>query len=357
MCQGIIGHCQCLRCLDHPNPGKVQRVEFCEKKKRELVGITSSMTAAECRFYLAPCEDISLVRARDPDACHFKDDKNVAGASENKFTPINDTVSIAKAALSALGENETNRPHGTAADAGDVGGMMVLARAACDASKHEADNVRRASNEMVNLGTTSQHAQSMSNYNDNNMDVDCPPGTAGIGKHTPAEYPLNAEAPANPSSTGTVTPASTSAVTQTGAGTGTSTNTGVGTLPRARPAKTPTSRTPLPTSRPSLPPNRQKGTNMPASSAAAAAAAATTAGSTSRATTAGTTASAAAAEDTEEEEATVPWTHQETIKLLLLRCKQVAFERMVEFLPGRDVTACMSRLAQIAVRHGYEAYI
>ncbi|AEO59297.1 hypothetical protein MYCTH_94678 [Thermothelomyces thermophilus ATCC 42464] len=316
MCKGIIGHCQCLRCIDHPAPGKIQRVDFCEKKKHELVGITSSLTAAECRFYLAPCENLTLVRIRDPDACHFKGGENAVGGLEIKFTPINAAVSIAKAALSALAENEANHAHGAAAAVDDGGDNMDLDRASFGAGKHEADIVGRDSGEMdINPGKTSQHAQNT----DNNMDVDSPLGASKADKQTPAGFPLNAETPVKPTSTSTVASAD-------------NTGTDAGTLARTRPFKTPSGRTPLPTSRPPLPLALQKTTGVPGSPAV-------------------TTAERAG------EDEGARWTHQETVKLLLLRCKEVAFERMVEFIPGRDAAACMDRLAQIAVRHGYEAYI
>ncbi|KAL2178313.1 uncharacterized protein P884DRAFT_298958 [Thermothelomyces heterothallicus CBS 202.75] len=335
MCKGIIGHCQCLRCIDHPAPGKIQRVDFCEKKMHELVGITSSLTAAECRFYLAPCENLTLVRVRDPDACHFKGGENAVGALEIKFAPINAAVSIAKAALSALAENEAGHAHGAAAAVDDGGDKMDLDRASCGAGKHEADNIGRDSGEMDSPGKMSQHAQNT----DNNMDVCSPPGATKAHKQTAAGWPLNAETPVKPTSTSAVTsagwplnaetpvkPTSTSAVTSAGTGTD------AGTLARTRPFKTPTGRTPLPTSRPPLPFALHKTTDVPASPAVTA------------------------AERTGEDEG-ARWTHQETVKLLLLRCKEVAFERMAEFIPGRDAAACMDRLAQIAVRHGYEAYI
>lgn len=51
------------------------------------------------------------------------------------------------------------------------------------------------------------------------------------------------------------------------------------------------------------------------------------------------------------------WTHEETLRLLLLRCKQVKYDDMHEFLPGRDGASCMDRLAGLAVKHGYEDYI
>ncbi|KAL2171546.1 hypothetical protein VTG60DRAFT_2379 [Thermothelomyces hinnuleus] len=293
MCKGIIGHCQCLRCIDHPAPGKIQRVDFCEKKKHELVGITSSLTAAECRFYLAPCENLTLVRIRDPDACHFKGNENAVGALEIKFTPINAAVSIVKAALSALAENGADHTHGAAAAVDDGGDKMDLDRASCGAGKHEADNVGRDSGEMDNPGKTSQHAQNT----DNNMDVDSPPGTTKADKQTAAGSPLNAETPVKPASASTVASADT--------------GTDVGTLARTRPSKTPTGRTPLPTSRPPLPLALQKAMDVPASPAVTAAA------------------GAADAERPEEDEG-APWTHQETVKLLLLRCKEVAFERMAE---------------------------
>lgn len=36
---GIIGHCQCLRYLGLPTPGKLLRVESCEKSQGEVAGI------------------------------------------------------------------------------------------------------------------------------------------------------------------------------------------------------------------------------------------------------------------------------------------------------------------------------
>ncbi|KAL2162455.1 hypothetical protein VTH06DRAFT_7368 [Thermothelomyces fergusii] len=219
---------------------------------------------------------------------------------------------------------------------------MDIDRASHITGKHEADHAGRDPRETdMNI-----HEPGQTSYN-NDMDVDGTPGPTKAENHTPADSPLNAETAAKP--TGTPTPTPTPAPTGTGR------------------ARTATGRTPLPTSRPPLPPAWQKAVNASAPPAGgrgtrgarggAAAAAEKKDKDKAKQREKKEEAAEGGEEDGAEDQDGAPWTHQETIKLLLMRCKQFAVERMVEVLPGRDVAACMDRLAQIAVRHGYEAYI
>jgi hypothetical protein len=126
MCTGIIGHCQCLKCLDYPVPGKLLRVNFCDKQQEELAGIWTNFLPHERR--LVPCNKLTFDRVRDPDSCHFKKNEVVqkstsssepmdtaagkeagkSSPSSTTFTPINAAqVAIAKAALAVSTEKAT----------------------------------------------------------------------------------------------------------------------------------------------------------------------------------------------------------------------------------------------------------
>lgn len=117
MCTGIVGHCQCLKCLDHPVPGKLLRIDFCDKQQEELTGIWTNFLPHERR--LVPCSKLKFDRVRNPDSCHFKNEVVQEGTSSTEpihtaagkepeepsssrttFTPINAAqVALAKAAL------------------------------------------------------------------------------------------------------------------------------------------------------------------------------------------------------------------------------------------------------------------
>ncbi|KAK4249770.1 hypothetical protein C7999DRAFT_12444 [Corynascus novoguineensis] len=334
MCKGIIGHCQCLRCIDHPAPGKLKRVDFCEKKQDELVGVTSSLATAECRFQLAPCKDLTLVRMREPDACHFRSE----GAKEEtmdtfdslaiRFTPIN-AASIARAALSVLGENITDfSGQGAAVVASDGSNKMDVNGPPRDAAQHKVNSTKlietQKPDSINHLEMTGNMDINNLSSTDNGHSAEPPKGDKKSTATDPLPIFETTQEPTN-------TPTEADIETNTDNGSRTGARTPNNDMP-----KTPKGRTPLPTSRPSqiltplVPP--------PITAAAAAVV-------------------VAAPSQTAESVAKDAWTHQETVKLLLLRCKEIDFAEMAKFLPGRDAAACMDRLARVAVNHGYEAYI
>ncbi|KAH6613733.1 hypothetical protein B0J18DRAFT_460608 [Chaetomium sp. MPI-SDFR-AT-0129] len=53
------------------------------------------------------------------------------------------------------------------------------------------------------------------------------------------------------------------------------------------------------------------------------------------------------------------WTHEESVKVLLLRCREIEYTsaRAREVLPGRDAAACEDQLLDLALKYGYEDHI
>ncbi|KAL2144056.1 hypothetical protein VTI28DRAFT_9667 [Corynascus sepedonium] len=338
MCKGIIGHCQCLRCIDHPAPGKLKRVDFCEKKQDELVGVASSLVTAECRFQLAPCKDLTLVRMREPDACHFRPEGAKEGTMDTfdslaiRFTPIN-AASIARAALSVLGENiSASSGQGAAAVASDGSNKMDVNGPPRDAAQHKVNSTKHIETQnpdsINHLEKTGKMDINNLSSTDNGHCAEPPKDDKICIVSDPVPLFETTQEP-------TSTPTQADIETKADNGGRTGAQTPNNDLP-----KTPKGRTPLPTSRPSQVLTPQVSQVPPPITPAAAAAVIV-----------------AAPSQPAESVAKDAWTHQETVKLLLLRCKEVEFADMAKFLPGRDAAACMDRLARVAVNHGYEAYI
>ncbi|KAH6842502.1 hypothetical protein B0I37DRAFT_447964 [Chaetomium sp. MPI-CAGE-AT-0009] len=302
MCKAIIGHCQCLRCMELPKPGMLRRLDYCDTRQLEMAGIWNLSTPENARVHMFPCENMSFVREGDPDSCHFKvttnedaegaiaqkqdkpDTESTTDRAQEKpieptehrgiqFTPIN-AAAIARAALSTLAKTKSSKAP-TNAD-NDDGQMDV------DTTPGSSHNNKDETGRVDTVGTTISNpttSNSSSNNNNNNPLPLLPPATPTKGK---------GKQPA----------------TSSGGG----------------------ARTPLPTSRPSTPRVRRAE-------------------------------AAAAAAELEARARGGAWTHEETVRLLLLRCREVEYEDMGEYLPGRDAASCVDRLAGLAVKHGYEDYI
>ena len=140
MCTGVIGHCQCLRCVDHPAPGKLLRVDFCPEQQNKLAGVWVEKADSGHEHKVAACDNLTFKRVGEPGACHFKaadtkmdsdtemkdvvDGPSGAGSASGlgiTFTPIN-AAAIAKAALSiadnadSINQAQEDKPAATAGD-------------------------------------------------------------------------------------------------------------------------------------------------------------------------------------------------------------------------------------------------
>ncbi|KAH6617337.1 hypothetical protein F5144DRAFT_596378 [Chaetomium tenue] len=358
MCKAIIGHCQCMGCLDQLVPGSLRRVDFCDTKQEELAGLWIHTEPERARTQLIPCKNLTFQRVGDPDACHSKGKKKegvkqedankqlpvAEGAQEipteaahyptNRFTPIN-AAQIARAAMGVLETAESGHAQGVITIEDDVGDADDA-----DDVDDSGDNMDIDSPEAGASAATGKLPASSPRAADS-------PKTRGTGKavasssHPSTPTKINkgkqpATTTTNPATpwavTTTPTKRSTPYTTTTGTIASSSSSTTTPTHPHAH--TTPTrsgssssssssssKRTPLPTTRPSTPRVRQ---------AEAAFAAAELADRVSRGA----------------------WTHEETVKLLLLRGRGVGYEDMREFLPGRDAASCLDRLAGLAVKHG-----
>jgi hypothetical protein len=368
MCKAIIGHCQCVRCMDHPTPGVLRRVDFCDTKQQGLAGLWTDTELEKARDALLPCNNLTFDRQGDPDACHFKVKKNegvhedavqkedehnkqpvmdlaeekpteVADYPRIKFTPIN-AVAIARAALASLDEAESSQAHDADLDDDDVDSPMEDVE-----TPPTDDDDEEAVKEAVEQASGAAIGEALAEL--------VPIGKLPVDKPSPADTPKTKKADKASSDIGTVTrsntdintaaanrtpfpetptkknkgkqPAtrSTSASNSVSPSNNTNISSGgvsgsSGNNPLGRPiltpkkptpskttkttttgTQTPSKRTPLPTSRPSTPRVRQ---------AEAAAAAAELAARVSRGA----------------------WTHEETVRLLLLRCKEVDYDDMHE---------------------------
>lgn len=69
MCVATIGYCDCLDCCADPGVGKLQRVDFCEKRQKELGDVWSLWAPVEKS--LIPCDGLTFSRQKDTSACHL----------------------------------------------------------------------------------------------------------------------------------------------------------------------------------------------------------------------------------------------------------------------------------------------
>jgi hypothetical protein len=298
MCTGIIGQCQCFRCMDHPTPGKLLRIEFCPKQQDYMVGVWNPSSPEIEK--LTPCANLTFDRVREPDACHFKkkdDTKEDSEVTVNKlkqpedpqkdettkdtassavtsstnsvgdftdpgirFAPIN----AAEAAMPALTSPTKNKASPTKGNASPTKRIKTAAEDKVgDGDK--ADKMDKTASETHKANITDNNVDKGNDKDDDKMDIDPPFATTD---------------------------------TATGAGAG-----------QKSPTK-PTSNAPplTPSSRKRLPDNRPRTPKVLEATAAAA--------------------SAAAAAEAASRVPDGQWTHEETIKLLALRAKGIELEGM-----------------------------
>lgn len=280
MCVSIIGHCQCLRCLELPIPGKLLRVEFCEKQQAELAGIWTNFLPHERK--LIPCKDMAFDRMHEPRACHFKKHEAVnKGPNRSKTTAQGNTV----------GDIATSFNSGTFFKAINASAIKPSPINDNSAIAHASAIARAAlavSAKTTAIAQTRGGATSSDNLAEHNSDSD-----------NKTDNPIIATAVAVP-----MTPSKNKEEQQFQPETTRSPD----SVPPNTPNTTYTNRTPLPSSRPLTP-------RVIQATAAAAAAAVVAA-------TAQNAADPMAAEG--------QWTHEETIKLLALRVREVEYADMGE---------------------------
>ncbi|KAK4126751.1 hypothetical protein N657DRAFT_640615 [Parathielavia appendiculata] len=348
MCTGIIGQCQCFSCMDLPTPGKVLRIDFCPTRQDELVGVWTPFSPQTGK--LTPCSNLTFDRVRDPLSCHFRNMDVNQGTTAKAVThtdtklkrpeDVQKEESLKDAANHALSLGSASKPiendpvgaeveihftpinaaavakHASATTNEDKPGA-IKAMPTFDYNDldktDKADNIDKAGhmNTMDNdPHATAYESNTESNTENDKMDIDDAPSAAadpGAGSsHETSTNPTDKRTVTN------VSAASAGSVQETlSKQTASATNTS-GSL-------TPSSRKRLPDSRPRTP-------------AVAEAAASVTRNNGQ-------------------------WTHEETVKLLLLRAKAVAFEGIAEYLPGWDAAACEKRLSELAGKHGFKAFI
>jgi hypothetical protein len=311
MCTGIIGQCQCFRCMDHPTPGKLLRIEFCPKQQDYMVGVWNPSSPEIEK--LTPCANLTYDRVREPDACHFKkkdDTKEDSEVTDNKlkqpenpqkdettkdtassavtsstnsvgdftdpgirFAPIN----AAEIAEPTLASPTKNKASPTKNKTSPTKRMKIAAEDKVgDGDKADkVDKVDKTASETDKANITDNNAEKGNDNDNDKMDIDPPTTTTetdtGAGTNAAHETPSKHNTEKQTSTKATSVPT------------------------------TPSSRKRLPNSRPQTP------RVLEATAAAASAAAAA------------------------EEASRVPdgqWTHEETIKLLALRAKGIEFEGM-----------------------------
>jgi hypothetical protein len=289
MCTGVIGHCQCLRCVDHPAPGKLLRVDFCPEQQNKLAGVWVKKASSGHDHKVAACDKLTFKRVGEPGACHFKDAdikmqdadtemKNVVDTPSGSgsvsgpgiaFTPIN-AAAIAQAALS-IADNADNISQAQEDKAAATAG---------DNDRHNTMNTNKAT------PTTGLSNPDNDNDSDMTQEQENPSSTST------SATPNNNKKP--PTLTLTQPQIQTNNTT-TNTTTTNTTNNNTAPKPAAVP-QTPTKpRTPQPDSRPRTPRVAKATADALAAEAAARA-------------------------------ARGEWTHAETIKLLLLRVKEVGLE-------------------------------
>lgn len=348
--------------MEHPAPGVLRGVDFCHAKQQVLAGLWIHTELERARDILLPCNNLTFDRRGDPDACHFKAKKN-EGTDEDaiqkqnmhnmepvmdlaqekptevddyatiKFTPIN-AAAIARAALATLNKTESSHSHDEAIEENDMDSpmddddRMETETPPTDDDDEEAvkEAVQQASGVavgevvagLVTIGKlpvdkprpadipgTKKADKPSSDTGSARSDTDN--DTAALDTAPSPKPPTKDNKGKRPAARITSTPHSSSG---SGSNNGNPLNRPILTPKKPTPTKistpttttgtqTPNKRTPLPTSRPSTPRVRQ---------AEAAAAAAELAARVSRGA----------------------WTHEETLRLLLLRCKQVKYDDMHE---------------------------
>ncbi|GAB1316293.1 hypothetical protein MFIFM68171_06503 [Madurella fahalii] len=86
MCVAIIGYCDCLDCCGDPAVGKLQRVDFCVERQKELGDVWSRWTPVEKS--LIPCDNLAFIRQKDANACRFANKKKSSSVENTDPTAV-----------------------------------------------------------------------------------------------------------------------------------------------------------------------------------------------------------------------------------------------------------------------------
>ncbi|KAK4140559.1 uncharacterized protein C8A04DRAFT_14820 [Dichotomopilus funicola] len=332
MCIAVVKHCPCVKCMDKPSPETTERLDYCADKQEMLRGTwdgNTSMPMFTRQKLMMPCHELTYMRALDANMCLFKKDNaspadtiaapaaETAVADERpliKFTPINIPTKGRSKLANSLSNDTSGHIHkrarldgpSTTTKTGTATGTALTTAAALT---HLAENFARENN------TTNNNSS--------------PNPTSSTIVHPASSTITATSSPAcNNNSSSPLAPTPSSTTHGTGTGTGTPGHTGTTGRTGSTGITNSKGRTPLPNSRPMTPRVIQ---------ATAAAAAADLAARVARGV----------------------WTHEESVKVLLLRCREIEYNsaRAREVLPGRDAAACEDQLLDLALKYGYEDHI
>ncbi|AEO64603.1 4519afae-2700-4cc9-9d7c-0f6e233e3c7e [Thermothielavioides terrestris] len=324
MCVGIISHCGCVRCLDRTTPGRLSRVEFCLEQQDALIGVWTPFNPPD--RLVVPCANMTYKRVLDNESCYFK-------RKAAKELALQQVAADALAIMQQGGATSDTSDTTTATT--PTAGPSAEAVTDPELGQNTSASPGTRSFTPINKpATTTNNTNSRLTRSGPNLGP-YPRLTATGRKLLPdsrprpqmGTFPAVRAAPISPAAPATA-PTTTAAPPAPAA-------TATTTAPAA-PATTATATDPATPARPAKRARRSPNAAEYASSS----------GSSTSSATECASGSAGGA-----------WTYEETIKLLLLRSRQVEYPDMERYLPGRDGAACLDRLCGLAVKYGYEDYV